>query len=134
MKRAILLLFLPVTLAGCGTISPGNGLLSEENLAQIEVGVTDQIQVREWFGAPNATVADGLGGAHWSYERSELPGWSDRVGHAFDVIVDTIVVSIPPRQPRADADDIHETLVIEFAPTGAVRAYAHERHPGKRPR
>ncbi len=131
-KRAALLLFAAMTLTSCRT--SGGDDRREETLAQIEVGVTNQDQVRDWFGAPDAMETSGMGGAHWTYVRRESPGWSAPLANAFIAVVEAVIVFVPPTQPRGDADDdVREVLRFEFAPTGVVRKYSHERYEGRPP-
>lgn len=106
----------------------------EEDLARIEVGVTSQHQVREWFGEPDAMKTNGMGGAHWIYIRREPPGWAAPLVNAFDAVVEKVIVFIPPKQPRGRSEnDIRDVLRFEFAPTGALKKYSYERYDGRRP-
>ena len=123
--RSLHLLFIAFGVACSAACAATNGLLSDESLGQMEVGITHRRQVREWFGTPDRTQADEEGAVFWSYRRTQPAATqrlADFAGH--------LIVFFPPGLPNPPAEGIHELLEVEFSPTGAVRAFSHERSRG----
>lgn len=102
---------------------------------QIEPGVTDQDQVRVWFGQPDAVRVDNLGAAEWGYSRdlrrSRIRGAIEQfdrgVAEPLDRFFDEVLFYPPLSRPvemRA-ADQ----LSVSFGPNGVVTQFAYRREP-----